>query len=148
MPIDRETQLNLLQDSQAVAQFVIANDGATACDCDDRGVYWLVLRPRSTPTEHFVARVVWERYPPAAPSVKFATGIGGQLDVTSAWPLIDGYRPGSFDICRPFTAEGYNIHPEWRTSSERWPADGGNPFLWVVTTLQYDLDNGYRGRSG
>lgn len=148
MPVDLETQLNLLQDSQAVAEFVVENDGAIACDCGDHGVYWLVLRPRSMPSERFVVRVAWERYPPAAPSVKFATEVNGRVDVTSAWPLIGGYRPGSFDICRPFTAEGFNTHPEWRTNAERWPADGGNPFLWVANQLQYDLDNGYQGRSG
>jgi hypothetical protein len=148
VPIDLETQLNLLQDSPAVAEFVVDNDGAIACDCGDRGVYWLALRPRSTPSERFVVRVAWERYPPAPPSVKFATEINGRLDVTSAWPLIEGYRPGNLDICRPFTAEGFNTHPEWRTNAERWPADGGNPFLWVTTTLQFDLDNRYQGRSG
>jgi hypothetical protein len=148
VPIDLETQLNLLQDSQAVAEFAIDNDGAISCDCSDQGVYWLALRPRSATDERFVVRVAWQRYPPAPPSVKFATEIHGRLDVTSAWPLIEGYRAGNFDICRPFTAEGYDTHPEWRTSSERWPADGRNPFLWVAHTLQYDLDNRYQGRSG
>jgi hypothetical protein len=148
MPIDRETELNLLQDSQAVAAYIVENDGAVACDCSDRGVYWFTLRPRSAPSERYVVRVAWEQYPPAPPSVKFATEMHGRLDITSAWPLIDGYRPGSFDICRPFTAEGFNTHPEWRMNAERWPADGGNPFLWVATTLQLDLDTNYRGRSG
>lgn len=148
MPIDLETQLNLLQDSQAVAAYVTENDGAIVCDCSDRGIYWLTLRPRSSPSERYAIRVAWERYPQAPPSVKFSTEINGRLDVTSAWPLIEGYRPGSFDICRPFTAEGFTIHPEWRTNAERWPADGGNPFLWVATILQIDLDNRYQGRSG
>jgi hypothetical protein len=148
MPIDLETELNLRQDSQAVAAFVADNDGVIAGDCRDRGIYWLSLRPRSAPHERFVVRIGWERYPPAPPSVKFATEMNGRLDVTAAWPMIEGYRPGSFDICRPFTAEGYNIHPEWRTSAERWPADGGNLFLWVAQTLQFDLDNRYQGRSG
>lgn len=148
MPIDRETQLNLRQDSRAVAEFIAENEGSVACDCNERGIYWLTLRPRSAPSERFVVRVAWERYPPAPPSVKFATEIQGRLDVTAAWPLVDGYRPGNFDICRPFTAEGYVAHPEWRTNAERWPAEGGNPFLWVAQTLQYDLDNRYHGRSG
>lgn len=92
-------------------------------------------------------RVAWERYPAAPPSVKFADAIGGRLDVTSAWPMIPGYRPGSFDICQPFTAEGFAIHAEWQQGPDRWPA-AGNPFLWVAEILQRDLDHRYQGRSG
>jgi len=145
--LDLESQLNLLRDSQEVVELVAAHDGVVACDAVDRGLYWLHLRPATAVAESYYVRIVWERYPAAPPSVKFADAIGGRLDLTSAWPIIPGYRPGSFDICQPFTAEGFLIHAEWRQGPDRWPSTG-NPFLWVTEILQRDLDHRYQGRSG
>jgi hypothetical protein len=93
-----------------------------------------------------VARIAWTRYPQNAPSVKFADGVGGTLTVTKAWPVIAGYRPGNFDICKPLTAEGFALHAEWRTGPHAWSATG-NPFLWVVSQLQDDMNHRYQGRS-
>ncbi len=71
----------------------------------------------------------------------------GSLAVTRAWPLIPGYRAASFDICKPMTAEGFAPAPRnGRTGLESWPTTG-NPFLWVVETIQFDLDNSYGGRA-
>jgi hypothetical protein len=145
--LDLESQLNLRRDSLAVVEFVTGRDGVVACDAVDRGLYWLVLRPANDVEENYCVRVAWERYPSAPPSVKFADAIGGRLDLTSAWPIIPGYRPGSFDICQPFTAEGFTVHAEWQQGPDRWPSTG-NPFLWVTDILQRDLDNRYQGRSG
>lgn len=78
--------------------------------------------------------------------MKFASAVRGSLEKTSAWPLISGYRPGSFDICKPFTAEGFGLHKEWQNGPEAWPITG-NPFLWVAQVLQNDLDEHYGGRS-
>jgi hypothetical protein len=144
--LDAETQLNLAADEAAVEDFLAEHDGSLARDENEDGVYWLTLRPRTAPEERYFARVAWANYPHEAPSVKFATEVGGSLTVTSAWPTIPGYRPASFDICKPFTLEGYGLHPDWRTGPEGWRTTG-NPFLHVATTLQYDLDNNFSGRS-
>ena len=102
--------------------------------------------PRSAPTERYHPRLAWRSYPDAAPSVLSADGVGGALGITSAWPQIPGCRAPN-DISKPFTAEGFALHPEWASGPDAWPTDG-NPFLWVVETLQYDLDNAYAGRAG
>jgi hypothetical protein len=146
--LDFESQLNLLHDSQEATSLLLSRGGTISCDRDERSVYWLCLRPASEPSERYVVRLAWDRYPHDPPSVKFATDIRGQLDSTGAWPIIAGYRPGNFDICQPFTKEAFAIHPEWKDGPERWPANGRNPFLWVVVTLQNDFDNRYEGRSG
>lgn len=143
---DQELLLNLAADEVTVAAFLAGNGGHLARDGKDAAVYWLRMRPAGTPAEVYYVRVAWFAYPHQAPSVKFADSIGGSLTVTSAWPVIPGYRPASFDICKPMTAEGYALHAEWQTGPDAWPTTG-NPFLWVAEMLQYDLDNHYGGRS-
>jgi hypothetical protein len=142
---DAETLLNLAAHEPAVAEFLSANGGRLVRDEADASIYWLNMRPRSEPAERYVARVAWRVYPQAAPSVLFVDEIGGRLGVMRAWPKINGYRAPN-DICKPFTTEGYALHSEWRNGPDAWPTDG-NPFLWVVETLQYDFDNGYSGRA-
>ena len=152
MSVDAESQLNLDQDEVDVAEFLAANGGRL--DRDDRlwressdaAVYWLTMRPRSHPTETYCVRVEWEAYPYSPPSIRFASGARGSLTATSAWPIITGYRSGTFDICRPMSKEGYATHPEWSQGSTAWPTDG-NPFLWVAETTQFHLDNDYEGRA-
>lgn len=143
---DQETLLNLAEDEEAVAAFLAGNGGCLVQDKADPATYWLTVRPFSAPTEVYYVRIAWTAYPYTAPSVKFADAPGGSLTVTSAWPVIAGYRPTSFDICKPITAEGYAVHPEWQSGPEAWPATG-NPFLWAVETIQFDLDNSYGGRA-
>jgi hypothetical protein len=149
--IDDESLLNLETDEAAVASFLAENGGDLMRDDKteggaDRSIYWLTIRPRSVPTEKFVARFEWFAYPYQAPSIKFVPVIRGSVTTSSAWPLMTGYRPGSFDICRPMCHEGYTTHPEWRQGSTAWPTEG-NPFLWVVQTMQFQFDNDYQGRS-
>jgi hypothetical protein len=105
-----------------------------------------MLAPPAPAQERFYVRIAWSRYPHAPPSVKFADAIGGRLDLSSAWPLIPGYRPGAFDICQPFTAEGFSVHPEWANGAEAWQGTG-NPFLWVADILIRDMHTKYGGRS-
>lgn len=143
---DQESLLNLAADEVAVVAFLTDNGGRLTRDGGDAAAYWLRMRPVRAPTEIYYVRVAWSAYPHAAPSVKFADSVGGLLTVTSAWPVIPGYRPASFDICKPMTAEGYALHAEWRTGPDAWPTSG-NPFLWVAEIVQYDLDNHYGGRS-
>jgi len=140
------TQLGLEQDLPAVQQLV-ADRGAELLAGADPGVFWLSMRPAAAPQETFHVRIAWTSYPDAPPSIKFADAVEGRLDVTSAWPIIPGYRPGNLDICQPFTAEGYLAHQEWRTGPEAWPSDG-NPFEWVVGCLLHDMCDRYQGRSG
>lgn len=143
---DTETELNLNADEEGVVKFLAENDGLLARDPADAAIYWLTLRPRSEPNECYIARVAWQSYPHRPPSVKFADAIGGDLSTTRAWPIIAGYRPASYDICKPFTAEGFGLHPDWESGPQAWPTKG-NVFLWVVQTLQSDLDNNCTGRS-
>jgi hypothetical protein len=144
--IDIETRWRLEADVAAVAAFLAENDGAVEADSVEQGVYWLTMRPRTVPPERYYVHVAWERYPGAPPSVGFATAIGGELNVTSAWPLVPNYRPPSFDICMPFTKEGFALHSEWAGGREAWQTTG-NPFLWVVELMQDHLDRLYQGRS-
>lgn len=144
--MDIESLLNLEQDEPTVISFLAEHDGRLVRDGDDGSVYWIDMRPRSDPRERYVVRLGWSVYPQEPPSILFATAVGGELGVASAWPVIDGYRAPN-DICKPLGAEGYGLHPEWRTGPDAWPTSG-NPFLFVVDHLQFDLDNGYRGRAG
>jgi hypothetical protein len=151
MSLDAESALNLDADEVAVAEFLAENGGGLTRDdrvdsAGDREIYWLAFRPQAVPAERYIARVEWRSYPYEAPSVKFADAIRGSLTTTKAWPTMVGYRPGSFDICRPMTSEGYGVHAEWKQGPTAWPTDG-NPFLWVVQTMQFHFDNDYQGRS-
>jgi hypothetical protein len=152
--MDLESEFRLIEDAAQVAAFLEENDGqltagwtpgAELAKGDEVGVYWATMRPRSAPDERYHARLGWARYPGSAPSVKYATGIRGRLDDPKAWPSCPGYRPSSFDICAAFTMEGFQTHPEW-VAQHPWPTSG-NPFLWVVSTLQGDLDRKYGGRA-
>lgn len=143
---DLETRLNLEQDEPLVKLFLVDNGGRLARDEEDLAIYWLEMRPLSAQQDRYYVRLAWRSYPYEAPSIKFADAIGGAIDITRAWPSIPGYRPGSFDICKPMSAEGYELHAEWRTGADAWPTEG-NPFLWVVGMLQFDLDNQYGGRA-
>jgi hypothetical protein len=143
---DAETLLNLKTDEDEVVKFLAENGGRLDRDKADAAIYWLTLRPRADPNEGYVVRVAWHSYPHRPPSVKFADAIGGSLTTTSAWPVIAAYRPASYDICKPFTAEGFALHPDWESGPQAWRTNG-NPFLWIVQTLQSDLGDGYAGRS-
>ncbi len=143
---DLETLLNLAEDEVAVMAFVAGNGGHLERDKADAAMYWLTARPVRVPAEVYYVRLAWYAYPHRPPSVKFADASGGSLTVTRGWPLIPGYRAASFDICKPMTAEGFALHPDWQTGPDAWPVTG-NPFLWVVEMIQFDLNNSYGGRA-
>jgi hypothetical protein len=143
---DAETLLNLAEHEAAVVEFLAEHDGRLQHDDEEPSIYWLDMRPRTAAHERYYVRLHWQSYPHAPASVLFADAIGGQLGVLRAWPQIPGYRAPN-DICKPFTAEGFALHPEWGTGPDSWPTEG-NPFLWVAETLQYGLDNEYSGRAG
>jgi hypothetical protein len=147
MTLDRESELGLVADAPAAAAFLTGRGGVLHNPTDsDPGTWWAELYPGSDPQETSYARIAWRVYPSAAPSVKFAKEMGESLTDPTAWPVIPGYRPGALDICKPFTAEGFALHPDWAASSQAWSTEG-NPFLAVVRELQRNLNSaGYQGR--
>lgn len=143
---DLETKLALEQDELAACEAAAEFDATLKADATQPAVFWLTMSPRAAPAERFFARIEWSSYPHAPPSVKFADTVGGRLDLSSAWPVIPGYRPGERDICQPFTAEGHAIHGDWSSGPEAWQGTG-NPFLWVVLQMLHDITDRYQGRS-
>jgi hypothetical protein len=141
-----DTQLTLEADEEAVQSFLDEWNGLLLREADRPAVYWLVLRPKSAPHETYYARVAWTAYPDRPPSVRFHDHIGGTFATNRAWPIVPGYRVGSWDICKPLTAEGYALHGEWQTGPHAWKS-AGNPFLWVAHSLQNDLNHNYQGRN-
>lgn len=107
---------------------------------------WATLAPVSAPEEKFQALLHWSQYPGEPPSLKFRDPATGRLDVTSAWPRIRGFRPTSFDACVNYCAEGFGLHPQWRSDPKlRWTPHG-NVLLKVLRILQDEFDNHYEGR--
>ena len=105
-----------------------------------------LISPASAPDEGFQARLLWNKYPDDAPSLKFRDPATGRLDLPQAWPVVRGFRPQSLDACVNWCAEGLGLHPEWKTDSHfRWNPNG-NPLLWVLRQLQDELDNYCQGR--
>jgi len=106
----------------------------------------VALSPASAPSERFQARLLWSTYPAEPPSLKFRDPATGGLDRPEAWPKVRGFRPGSLDACVNYTAEGFALHPEWRTDPRyRWETRG-NVLLMVLRTLQDELDHHFTGR--
>lgn len=142
----------------AVSLMNLADDLRGVLECDDAR-RWTIegkvdslevlasMSPQSAPSESFQVRLLWVKYPGDAPSLKFRDPTSGRLDVTSAWPNFPGARPGSFDTCLNYSAEGFGLHPEWRTDpANRWDPKG-NALLRVLRTLQDQLDFYYGGRA-
>ena len=153
--MDYESHLRLEGDAVAVraaldaagGQLVRRNGNAEPADpADPPGLYWAVIRPAARNTAVFVARLLWTVYPDRPPSLQFATAVGGLTDVASAWPAAQGYRAPA-DVCKPFTAEGQALHGEWASGPHAWRSEG-NPFLYVIETLQADIDRVKGARAG
>jgi hypothetical protein len=108
---------------------------------------YATLSPGSRPTERFQARLLWDVYPANPPSLKFRDPLSGRLDLKSAWPVVQGYRPDQLDACVNWTSEGFVTHPEWKADANaRWNPKG-NAVLRVLRLLQKDLDDRYTGRA-
>ncbi|MGQ0815837.1 MAG: hypothetical protein ACT4O1_15510 [Gemmatimonadota bacterium] len=142
-------------DEVALAADFDALSGATHLDAVDR---WSAsqmgrrevhvrLSPIGHAEEFFYARLVWEKYPDAAPSVLFFDHETGRTDVARAWPTGGPFRPMT-GLCVNYTREGFALHPEWVSDPRlRWRSDG-NVLLKVIRLLQDDLDAYYSGRHG
>lgn len=145
--MDRESELHLTGDAPAAADFVASRGGRLHPPLEGgSAAWWVEIHPAGEPQETYTARIGWSSYPGAPPSIRFAPSIGGTLSDPRAWPLTPGYRPTQLDVCKPFTAEGFALHPDWASSSAAWTGTG-NPFLAVVRELQRDLNSpSYNGR--
>ncbi|PAY07388.1 hypothetical protein CK489_16630 [Bradyrhizobium sp. UFLA03-84] len=116
--------------------------GAERWKFDRRGdlELWVTVAPAGNEADLYIARLFWLDYPgEKPPSVKFVDPSTGRLDIAKAWPMANGFRPGSFDICANWTAEGFVTHPEWATTDNRWNRSG-NIVLRVMRLLQQELD--------
>jgi hypothetical protein len=137
--MDLESQFRLEADQPAVDCLLAEGGGHLVRREDDPvGLYWAAIQPAAVDSAPFTARILWSVYPDRPPSVLFADEIGGQTSTVAAWPAANGYRAPN-DICKPFTAEGQALHAEWAAGNHRWRTDG-NPFLFVIETMQDDID--------
>jgi hypothetical protein len=154
--VDYESQLRLEGDAIAVRAALEAVGGQLThrhgslaesdAPVDPPGLYWAVIQPSEPDFAVFVARVLWTVYPDRPPSLLFATEIGGPTNVGAAWPAAQGYRAPN-DVCKPFTAEGQSLHGEWASGPNSWRSEG-NPFLYVIETVQTDINRAKGARAG
>lgn len=145
--MDLESRLRLEQDAPAVEDFLaMTGGGLHHPDQSAPGLYWAVIQPRSAEATLFIARLAWTVYPSRPPSVTFAQAVGADNGGPAAWPAAGGYGAPT-QVCKPFTAEGQALHPEWATGPHAW-SDTGNPFLHVVETIQGDIDRVDGRRAG
>jgi hypothetical protein len=106
----------------------------------------IVLGSERTPDQRYKARLLWTSYPHEAPSLKFLD-LNTNTQTTAAWPNLPGFRPPSQDACWNWCAEGFALHPEWRTDpANRWDPKG-NVLAFVVQQLQLLFDVHYVSRS-
>ena len=98
------------------------------------------------PGESFQARLLWNSYPSDPPSMKFRDPATGRLDLPTAWPILPGFRPKNLDACVSWTAEGFGLHPDWKSDARyRWDPRG-NVLLKVLRYLQAAFDDSFGGR--
>jgi len=106
----------------------------------------VTLSSVNSPKEYFQARLAWTAYPSQPPSLKFRDPSTGRLDLATSWPICRGFRPQSLDACVNWCAEGFVLHPEWRTDPKwQWDATG-NPLFRTIQLLQFEMDEFFEGR--
>src|SRR5438128_2706345 len=127
---DQLSELNLREDFEKVLPLAEAARWVLENPTVDEVV--VTIYPVSAPEEHFQARLLWQEYPDAPPSLKFRDPETRRLDLPGAWPVVRGFRPGTLDACVNWCAEGMALHPEWRTDPRyRWD-NRGNVLLKVL----------------
>jgi len=101
---------------------------------------YVTLSSVKAPDNLFQARLLWNAYPTEPPSLKFRDPGSGRLDLSTAWPEVRGFRPGSLDACVNWCSEGFTIHPEWKNDSNtKWNSQG-NALLRVLRVMQREFD--------
>lgn len=137
--MDIESTIALERDVPPVEAFLASTGGRLVRrDEDPPGLYWAVIQPAAPGVSPLVVRIVWSVYPHRPPSLQFAPSIGAATTEPHGWPAAPGYRAPN-DICKPFTAEGQALHPEWAAGPNAW-RNTGNPFLYVVETVTEDIN--------
>jgi hypothetical protein len=137
--MDIESTVGLERDVPAVEELLASAGGRLVHRSeDDAGLFWAVMKPEHPGRIELIARIAWTVYPHRPPSVLFAARVGGPTNDPRSWPAAGGYRAPN-DICKPFTAEGQTLHPEWATGPHAWRSTG-NPFLYVVENLIDDIN--------
>lgn len=106
----------------------------------------VTIFPEKNPSELFIARLLWEKYPDDPPSLKFLDSVSESYAVPAAWPLINGYRPLNLDACVNWVSEGFITHPEWKDDPDKKWLPIGNSIIKVLRRLQNDFDERYQGR--
>ena len=139
-----QAELNLAADVKGL-RHQAATNGWEVEGPDGLNVY-ITMRSRLD-DESYVMWFHCPGYPDDPFSIKPVDAESKDASVGHAWPSCNGFRPPN-DICMPLCAEGYALHPEWRTDPRwRWNASG-NPVLRVAEELQARLDDAtkYNGR--
>lgn len=137
--MDIESTITLERDVPPVEEFLSSTGGRLVHREEDPvGLYWAVIQPSAAPSAPFIARISWVVYPHRPPSLLFVPDVGQATNDPRGWPAASGYRAPN-DICKPFTAEGQALHPEWATGPHSW-RNTGNPFLFVVENLVEDIN--------
>ena len=111
MSLDRESELSLAADAPVAADFLAGRDGtlydATATD---PGTWWRSsIPPRSLRRPSTRASAGASTPAPRRRSSSPRRSAAARRP--RGRPVVPGYRPTSLDICKPFTAEGFAIHP-------------------------------------
>jgi len=106
---------------------------------------YVELSSVKAPEEKFQARLLWSAYPDVA-SLKFRDQKSGRLDLSTAWPIVRGFRPASFDACVNWCAEGFGLHPEWKNDPDKKWHLVGNAMLKTLRILQSEMDDYFGGR--
>lgn len=135
---DQLSELNFQQDLE---EALLADD-AKRWKIERCGILevYVTLASIKDPDNLFQARLHWRVYPGEPPSLKFRDPETGSLSNPRAWPQARGFRPQSLDACVNWCEEGFNLHPEWRTDTNRKWNSTGNALLKVIRRLQNELD--------
>lgn len=103
------------------------------------------MSPASAPDEKYLARLVWRDYF-GPPSLKFLNLVTKAETDCTAWPQCRGFRPSSLDACVTWTAEGHQLHPDWKTADRTAFKSPEAPMQFALLTLQHEMDTTYTGR--
>lgn len=141
--------------SDELSELNLQDDFQEALNCEDSGNWkleksgplevWVTLSSAKAPKEIFQARLLWQKYP-EYPSLKFRDLSSGRIDLSTAWPVVRGFRPTSLDACVSWCLEGFKLHPEWKNDARYKLDPNDNVLLKVTRILKMEMDDHYQGR--
>lgn len=106
-----------------------------------------LIHSSKDPTELYLARLRWPAYFRPV-SLKFLSRKTGSATDPTAWPIVRGFRPTSFDTCVSYTLEGHALHPEWSNSPSAAHPKIDRPMQYALLRLQNEMDMYYERRWG